>query len=29
MEITIVTSAQTDEDGFHLLRHLGMPFQGI
>jgi large subunit ribosomal protein L5 len=28
MEITIVTSAQTDEEGFHLLRHLGMPFKG-
>lgn len=27
MEITIVTTAQTDEEGFHLLRHLGMPFQ--
>jgi large subunit ribosomal protein L5 len=26
MEITIVTSAQTDEEGFQLLRHLGMPF---
>jgi large subunit ribosomal protein L5 len=26
MEITIVTTAQTDEEGFHLLRHLGMPF---
>jgi large subunit ribosomal protein L5 len=28
MEITIVTSAQTDEEGYQLLRHLGMPFQG-
>jgi large subunit ribosomal protein L5 len=28
MEITIVTTAQTDEEGFHLLRHLGMPFKG-
>jgi large subunit ribosomal protein L5 len=28
LEITIVTSAQTDEEGFHLLRHLGMPFRG-
>ena len=27
-EITIVTSAQTDEEGYHLLRHLGMPFRG-
>lgn len=27
MEITIVTSAQTDEEGYHLLRHLGMPFK--
>lgn len=27
MEITIVTSAETDEEGFHLLRHLGMPFR--
>lgn len=25
-EITIVTTAQTDEEGFQLLRHLGMPF---
>ena len=28
MEITIVTTAQTDEGGFHLLRLLGMPFKG-
>jgi large subunit ribosomal protein L5 len=28
LEITIVTSARTDEEGFHLLRHLGMPFRG-
>jgi large subunit ribosomal protein L5 len=28
MEITIVTTAQSDEEGFHLLRHLGMPFAG-
>jgi large subunit ribosomal protein L5 len=27
-EITIVTTAQTDEEGYHLLRHLGMPFRG-
>jgi large subunit ribosomal protein L5 len=27
-EITIVTSAQTDEEGYYLLRHLGMPFRG-
>ncbi|MFO7698469.1 MAG: 50S ribosomal protein L5 [Anaerolineae bacterium] len=26
MEITIVTSAQTDEEGYQLLRLLGMPF---
>lgn len=26
MEITMVTSAQTDEAGYQLLRHLGMPF---
>lgn len=26
MEITIVTTAQTDEEGRALLRHLGMPF---
>jgi large subunit ribosomal protein L5 len=26
MEITIVTSAQSDEEGFLLLRYLGMPF---
>jgi large subunit ribosomal protein L5 len=28
MEVTIVTTAQTDEEGYHLLRHLGMPFKG-
>jgi large subunit ribosomal protein L5 len=28
LEITIVTTAQTDEEGFLLLRHLGMPFGG-
>jgi large subunit ribosomal protein L5 len=28
MEITIVTSAQTDEEGRRLLKLLGMPFQG-
>jgi large subunit ribosomal protein L5 len=28
MEVTIVTTAQTDPEGFHLLRHLGMPFGG-
>jgi large subunit ribosomal protein L5 len=28
LEVTIVTTAQTDADGYHLLRHLGMPFQG-
>lgn len=27
-EITIVTTARSDEEGFHLLRHLGMPFRG-
>lgn len=27
MEITIVTSAETDEEGYYLLRHLGMPFR--
>ncbi|MGD8398414.1 MAG: 50S ribosomal protein L5 [Anaerolineae bacterium] len=27
MEITIVTSAQTDEEGYQLLRNLGMPFK--
>ena len=27
MEITIVTTAQTDEEGYHLLRLLGMPFK--
>jgi large subunit ribosomal protein L5 len=26
MEITIVTSAQTDEEAYQLLTHLGMPF---
>lgn len=28
MEITIVTTAETDAEGFHLLRYLGMPFRG-
>ena len=28
LEITIVTSAGTDEEGYQLLRHLGMPFRG-
>ena len=28
MEITIVTTAKTDEEGYQLLRHLGMPFRG-
>ncbi len=28
MEITIVTTAQTDEEGYQLLRYLGMPFRG-
>jgi len=28
MEITIVTTARTDEEGFQLLRYLGMPFRG-
>ena len=28
MEIQIVTTARTDEEGYHLLRHLGMPFRG-
>jgi large subunit ribosomal protein L5 len=28
MEITIVTTAQTDEEAYHLLRLLGMPFSG-
>ncbi len=28
LEITIVTTARTDEEGLHLLRHLGMPFRG-
>jgi large subunit ribosomal protein L5 len=27
-EVTIVTTAQTDVEGYQLLRHLGMPFQG-
>ncbi len=27
LEITIVTTAKTDEEGYHLLRHLGMPFR--
>lgn len=27
-EVTIVTTAQTDEEGYQLLRHLGMPFSG-
>ncbi|MFC2015712.1 50S ribosomal protein L5 [Chloroflexota bacterium] len=28
LEISIVTTAQTDAEGFQLLRHLGMPFGG-
>jgi large subunit ribosomal protein L5 len=28
MEIAIVSTARTDEEGLYLLRHLGMPFQG-
>lgn len=28
LEITIVTTAQTDVEGYQLLRHLGMPFKG-
>ena len=28
LEITVVTTAQTDEEGFQLLRSLGMPFGG-
>jgi large subunit ribosomal protein L5 len=28
LEITIVTSAGTDEEGYQLLKHLGMPFRG-
>jgi large subunit ribosomal protein L5 len=27
MEVSIVTSAQTDEEGRSLLAHLGMPFR--
>lgn len=27
-EVTIVTTAQTDEEGYQLLRHLGIPFRG-
>jgi large subunit ribosomal protein L5 len=27
-ELTIVTTAQTDEEGYWLLRNLGMPFRG-
>jgi large subunit ribosomal protein L5 len=27
-EVTIVTTAETDEEGYQLLRHLGMPFKG-
>ncbi len=27
MEISIITTAQTDEEGYRLLKHLGMPFQ--
>lgn len=29
MDITIVTSARTDEEGFALLKEFGMPFQGV
>ncbi len=28
LEVTIVTSAETDEEGYYLLRSLGMPFRG-
>lgn len=28
MEVTIVTTAQTDAEGYQLLRHLGVPFRG-
>jgi large subunit ribosomal protein L5 len=28
LELTIVTTAHTDEEGYQLLRHLGMPFAG-
>ncbi len=28
LEITIVTTAPTDAEGYQLLRHLGMPFRG-
>lgn len=28
MEVTIVTTAETDEEGYQLLRYLGMPFRG-
>jgi large subunit ribosomal protein L5 len=28
LEITIVTSARSDEEGYELLRRLGMPFRG-
>jgi large subunit ribosomal protein L5 len=28
MEITVVTTARTDEEGRHLLKLIGMPFKG-
>lgn len=28
LELTVVTTAQTDEEGYQLLRYLGMPFAG-
>jgi large subunit ribosomal protein L5 len=28
MEVTIVTTAETDEEGFQLMQRLGMPFKG-
>jgi large subunit ribosomal protein L5 len=28
LEVTIVTTAETDAGGYQLLRHLGMPFRG-
>ena len=28
LEISIITTARTDEEGYLLLRHLGMPFKG-
>jgi len=29
MNITFVTSAESDEEGFALLKHMGLPFKNV